>query len=102
MPPLKTYLNINKKITLNQPTIDYIRRTYQVNAGLKQYFSDELLKIDNAKLLQHSRMSNGAVAILSSLRKTSKSLPSPKMYRKPNVLEKNPKNRRKNLQQILS
>ena len=53
--------------TLNQPTIDYIKRKYQVNVGLKQHFLDKLLKIDNAKLLQDSSMSNKDVATLSSL-----------------------------------
>ena len=40
------------KSTLNEPIIDYIQRTYQVNAGLKRHFLDELLKIGNTKLLQ--------------------------------------------------
>ena len=42
--------------TLNEPIIDNIKRTYQVNAGLKRNFLDKLLKIDNAKLLQDSSM----------------------------------------------
>ena len=54
------------KSTLNQPIIDYIKRKYQVNAGLKRHFLDELLKIDKAKLLQDSSMSNRDVATLSS------------------------------------
>ena len=61
------------KSTLNEPIIDYIKRTYQVNASLKKYFLDKLLKIDHAKLLQDSSMSNRDVAALSSLRETSKS-----------------------------
>ena len=75
------------KSTLNEPIIDYIKRTYQVNAGLKRHVLDELLRIGNAKLLQDSSMSNRDVATLFSLRETSKSSPSPKMYRKPNVLK---------------
>ena len=35
---------------LNQLIINYIKRTHQVNAGLKRHLLDELLKIDNAKL----------------------------------------------------
>ena len=73
--------------TLNEPIIDYIKRTYQVNTGLKRHVLDELLRIGNAKLLQDSSMSNRDVATLFSLRETSKSSPSPKMYRKPNVLK---------------
>ena len=83
------------KSTLNQPIIDYIKRKYQVNAGLKQHFLDELLKIDNAKLLQDSSMSNRDIATLSSLPETSKSSPSPKMYRKPNVLKEKFKKEKK-------
>ena len=81
--------------TLNQPTIDYIKRKYQVNVGLKQHFLDKLLKIDNAKLLQDSSMSNKDVATLSSLWETSKSPPSPKMYRKSNVLKEKFKKEKK-------
>ena len=73
--------------TLNEPIVDYFKRKYQVNAGLKRSFLDKLLKIDNAKLLQDSSMSNRDVATLSSIRETSKSSPLPKMYRKPNVLK---------------
>ena len=40
--------------TMNELTINYIKRSYQVNAGLKRHFLDELLKIDNAKLLKDS------------------------------------------------
>ena len=75
------------KSTINEPIIDYIERTYQANADLKRHFLDELLEIYNAKLLQDSSMSNRDAATLSSLRETSKSPPSPKMYRKPNVLK---------------
>ena len=75
------------KSTMNEPIIDYIKRTYQANADLKRNFLDELLEIDNAKLLQDSSMSNRDAATLSSLRETTKSPPSPKMYRKPNVLK---------------
>ena len=75
------------KPMLNEPIIDYIKRIYQVNTGLKRHFLDELLKIDNAKLLQDSSMSNRDVGTLSSLRETSKSSPSPKMYKKANVLK---------------
>ena len=73
--------------TLNEPIVDYFKRKYQVNAGLKRSFLDKLLKIDNAKLLQDSSMSNRDVATSSSIRETSKSSPLPKMYRKPNVLK---------------
>ena len=83
------------KSMLNEPIIDYIKRTYQVNAGLKRHFLDELLKIDNAKLLQDSSMSNRDVATLSSLRETSKSPTSPKMYRKPYVLKEEFKKEKK-------
>ena len=75
------------KSMLNQPIVDYIKRTYQVNTGLKRHFLDELLKIDNAKLLQDSCISNRDVATLFSLRETNKSPTSPKMYKKPNVLK---------------
>ena len=75
------------KSTTNEPIIDYIKETYQVNADLKRHFLDKLLEIDNAKLLQDLSMTNRDVAALSGLRETSKSLPSPKMYRKPNVLK---------------
>ena len=54
---------------------------------MKRHFLDEPLKIDNAKLLQNSSISNRAIATLSSLQETSKSPPSPKIYRKPNVLK---------------
>ena len=81
--------------TLNEPIIDYIKRTYQVNAGLKRHVLDELLRIGNAKLLQDSSMSNRDVATLSSLRETSKSSPSPQMYRKPNVLKEKFKKEKK-------
>ena len=83
------------KSTLNEPIIDYIKRTYQVNAGLKRHFLDKLLKIYNAELLQDSSMSNRDAATLSSLRETSKSSPSPKMYRKPNVLKEKFKKEKK-------
>ena len=83
------------KPTLNEPIIDYIKRTYQENAGLKRHFLDELLKIDNAKLLQDSSISNRDVATLSSLRETSKSTPSRKMYRKLNVLKEKFKKEKK-------
>ena len=83
------------KSTLNEPIIDYIKRTYQENAGLKRHFLDELLKIDNAKLLQDSSISNRDVATLSSLRETSKSTPSRKMYRKLNVLKEKFKKEKK-------
>ena len=83
------------KSTLNELIIDYIKRTYQINAGLKRHFLDELLKVDNAKLLQDSSLPNSDVATLSSVRETSKSHPSPKMYRKPNVLKENFKKEKK-------
>ena len=59
------------KSTLNQPIIDYITRTCQINADLEWYFLDELLKIDNTKLLQDLSISNRGGATLSSLRETS-------------------------------
>ena len=59
------------KSTLNQPIVDYITRTCQINADLKWHFSNELLKIDNTKLLQGLSISNRGVATLSSLRETS-------------------------------
>ena len=83
------------KSTLNKPIINYIKRTYQVNAVLKRHFLDELLKIDNAKLLQDSSMSNRDVATLSSLRETSMSPSSPEMYRMPNVLKEELKKKKK-------
>ena len=83
------------KPMLNEPIIDYIKRIYQVNTGLKRHFLDELLKIDNAKLLQDSSMSNRDVATLSSLRETSKSPTSPKMYRKPYALKEEFKKEKK-------
>ena len=83
------------KSTLNQPIVDYITRTCQINADLKWHFSSELLKIDNTKLLQGLSISNRGVATLSSLRETSWSPPSPKMYRKPNVLKGKSKKEKK-------
>ena len=83
------------KSRLNEPIIDYIKRAYQVNARLKMHFLDELLKIDKAKLLQDSSMSNRDIATLSSLPETSKSSPSPKMYRKANVLKEKFKKEKK-------
>ena len=83
------------KSRLNEPIIDYIKRAYQVNARLKMHFLDELLKIDKAKLLQDSSMSNRDIATLSRLPETSKSSPSPKMYRKPNVLKEKFKKEKK-------
>ena len=62
---------------------------------LKRHFLDELLKVDNAKLLKDSSMSNRDVATLSSLRETSESPPSPKMYRKPYVLKEEFKKEKK-------
>ena len=81
--------------TMNELIINYIKRSYQVNVGLKRHFLDELLKIDNAKLLKDSSMSNRDVAILSSLRETSKSPSSSKMYRKSHVLKEKLKKEKK-------
>ena len=36
---------------LNEPIIDYIKGTYQVNIGLKQHFLDELLKTCQTEML---------------------------------------------------
>ena len=59
------------------------------------HFLDELLKIDKAKLLQDSSMSNRDIATLSSLPETRKSSPLPKMYGKPNVLKEKFKKEKK-------
>ena len=39
------------KSMLNEPIIDYIKGTYQVNIGLKQHFLDELLKTCQTEML---------------------------------------------------
>ena len=83
------------KSTTDEPIIDYIKRTYQVNADLKRHFLDKLLEIDNAKLLQDLSMANRDVAALSGLQETSKSPPSSKMYRKSNALKEKFKKEKK-------